>query len=217
MTIHKEGAATIAVALVALAAACSGVFYAAGAGAVSYAAVAVAAVLFGFIARFFRMPSRPQLRDEQAVFAPCDGKIVAVEEAFEAEYLKEKCRQVSIFMSANNVHVNLYPVSGVVAYAKYHPGKYLVAWHPKSSTANEHTTVAIDTGAHKILCRQIAGAVARRIVCYAKEGQQVEQNAQMGFIKFGSRVDVFLPLSLKVEVALGQKVRGSETVIARKR
>ncbi|MDR1342400.1 MAG: phosphatidylserine decarboxylase family protein [Prevotellaceae bacterium] len=214
MTIHREGAATITVTLVALAAICAVIFYAAGAGVVAYAALAAAAVFFGFIVRFFRVPSRPRLRNEQAIFAPCDGKVVVIEEVFEAEYLKEKCLQLSIFMSPNNVHVNLYPASGTVEHVQYHAGKYLVAWHPKSSTENERTTVAISTGKHRILCRQIAGAVARRIVCYAKEGQQVEQNTQMGFIKFGSRVDVFVPLSAKVEVALGQKVRGAETILA---
>ncbi|MDR3366099.1 MAG: phosphatidylserine decarboxylase family protein [Prevotellaceae bacterium] len=215
MTIHKEGATTITLALGALGALCAAVFYVAGAGAVAYATLAAAVVLFGFIVRFFRLPSRPKLRDEQAAFSPCDGKVVAIEEVFEPEYLKERCRQLSIFMSPNNVHVNLYPVSGTVEYAAYHPGKYLVAWHPKSSTKNERTTVVINTGRHKILCRQIAGAVARRIVCYARQGEQVEQNAQLGFIKFGSRVDVFLPLSAKVEVQLEQKVYGSQTVLAR--
>ena len=141
--------------------------------------------------------------------------MVAIGEVFEPEYLNASCRQVSIFMSPNNVHVNLYPVSGVVEYAMYHPGKYLVAWHPKSSTKNERTTVVINTGRHKILCRQIAGAVARRIVCYARQGAEVEQNAQMGFIKFGSRVDVFVPLSAEVKVVLGQKVFGSQTILAK--
>ncbi|MDR0711644.1 MAG: phosphatidylserine decarboxylase family protein [Prevotellaceae bacterium] len=215
MTIHKEGAATIAVTLVALAALCTAIFYVAGTGIVLYVILAVAVVFFGFIVRFFRIPSRPKLRDDWAAFSPCDGKVVAIEDVFEPEYLKENCRQLSIFMSPNNVHVNLYPVSGVVEYAKYHPGKYLVAWHPKSSTKNERTTVVLNTGKQKILCRQIAGAVARRIVCYAKEGLQAEQNAQMGFIKFGSRVDVFLPLTAKVKVVLGQKVYGSQTVLAR--
>ncbi|MDR2814139.1 MAG: phosphatidylserine decarboxylase family protein [Prevotellaceae bacterium] len=215
MTIHKEGRATITIALTTLTALCLAVFCAVGATIVSYAALAAACVFFGFIVRFFRMPSRPKRRDEQAVFSPCDGKVVAIEEVFEPEYLQGSCRQLSIFMSPNNVHVNLYPVSGVVEYAKYHPGKYLVAWHPKSSTKNERTTVVVNTGKHKILCRQIAGAVARRIVCYARQGEKVEQNAQMGFIKFGSRVDVFLPLSAKVKVALGQKVCGSQTILAR--
>jgi phosphatidylserine decarboxylase len=215
MTIHKEGIATITIAFLALSALCVATLYAFGAGAVSYATLAVCGVFFGFIVRFFRIPSRPKLRDGRAAFSPCDGKVVAIEEVFEPEYLKDKRRQVSIFMSPNNVHVNLYPVSGVVEYAMYHPGKYLVAWHPKSSTKNERTTVVVNTGRHKILCRQIAGAVARRIVCYAKQGAEVEQNAQLGFIKFGSRVDVFLPLSANVTVALGQKVCGAQTILAR--
>ncbi|MDR1417505.1 MAG: phosphatidylserine decarboxylase family protein [Prevotellaceae bacterium] len=215
MTIHKEGVATITGTFVVLVAICAAIFYAAGGGVISYAALAVAAVFFGFIVYFFRMPSRPRLHNEQSVFSPCDGKVVVIEEVFEAEYLKENCLQLSIFMSPSNVHVNFYPASGTVEYVRYHAGKYLVAWHPKSSTENERTTVVIGTGKRRILCRQIAGAVARRIVCYAREGQQVEQSSQMGFIKFGSRVDVFLPLSAKVEVVLGQKVRGAETVLAR--
>jgi phosphatidylserine decarboxylase len=215
MTIHKEGTATITVAFLALSALCAVTFYSFGAGAVLCATLAACGVLFGFIVRFFRIPSRPKLRDAQAIFAPCDGKVVAISEVFEPEYLKDNCRQVSIFMSPNNVHVNLYPVSGVVEYAAYHPGKYLVAWHPKSSTKNERTTVVVNAGKHKVLCRQIAGAVARRIVCYAVQGAEVEQNAQMGFIKFGSRVDVFLPLSAEVSVVLGQKVCGSQTILAK--
>jgi phosphatidylserine decarboxylase len=215
MTIHKEGTATITITFAVLAALCAVTFYAFGQGAASYAMLAACAVILGFVVRFFRVPYRPRLRDEEAVFSPCDGKVVAIAEVFEPEYLRASCRQVSIFMSPNNVHVNLYPVSGVVEYAKYHPGKYLVAWHPKSSTKNERTTVVVHTGRHKILCRQIAGAVARRIVCYARQGAAVEQNAQMGFIKFGSRVDVFLPLSAEVKVALGQRVWGAQTVLAK--
>ncbi|MDR3328895.1 MAG: phosphatidylserine decarboxylase family protein [Prevotellaceae bacterium] len=215
MTIHKEGTATIIVTLVALAALCTAVFYATGAATAGYLTLAASAVFFGFIVRFFRMPRRPLLHDEQAVFAPCDGKMVVIEEVYEPECLKAKALQLSIFMSPNNVHANFYPVSGEVEYVKYHPGKYLVAWHPKASTKNERTTVVLNTGRAQVLCRQIAGAVARRIVCYARQGQAAQQNAQLGFIKFGSRVDVFLPLSAKVEVQLGQPVRGTQTVLAR--
>ncbi|MDR2937876.1 MAG: phosphatidylserine decarboxylase family protein [Prevotellaceae bacterium] len=215
MKIHREGAATIVVVFLLLAAICSPVFYFLGGGIISYLLAAAAFIFWCWIIRFFRVPARQKQRDENAIYAPCDGKVVVVEEVFEPEFLQEKCRQISIFMSPNNVHVNLYPVSGVVEYQKYHPGKFLVAWHPKSSTDNERTTVVVNTGRAKILFRQIAGAVARRIVCYAKAGDKAEQNSEMGFIKFGSRVDVFVPLSAKIEVALEQKTQGGQTVLAR--
>ncbi|MDR0414455.1 MAG: phosphatidylserine decarboxylase family protein [Prevotellaceae bacterium] len=215
MTIHKEGKVTIVVTFILLAAVCAAVCYAAGAGIIFFATLVAAALLFGLIVRFFRVPPRPNMRDEQAVFAPCDGKVVMIENVFEPEYVKKRCMQVSIFMSPNDVHVNLYPTSGTVEYVKYHPGKHLVAWHPKSSKKNERSTVVINTGKCLVLCRQIAGLVARRIVCYAREGQQVEQNTEMGFIKFGSRVDVFLPLKTKIDVTLGQRVCGAQTILAR--
>lgn len=214
MKIHREGTATIVVVFLLLAAICSPVFYFLGCGVVACTLAAAAFIFWCWIIRFFRIPARPKQSDTNAIYAPCDGKVVVIEEVFEPEFLQEKCRQISIFMSPNNVHVNLYPVSGTVEYQKYHPGKFLVAWHPKSSTDNERTTVVVNTGSNKILFRQIAGAVARRIVCYAKVGDRVEQNAEMGFIKFGSRVDVFIPLSAKVAVALEQKTQGGQTVIA---
>jgi phosphatidylserine decarboxylase len=148
------------------------------------------------------------------VLCPADGKVVVIEKVYEPEHLKTDCIQVSIFMSPLNVHVNRYPISGVVSYVKYHAGLYLVAWHPKSSTHNERTSVAIKNDQAEILMRQIAGKVARRIVWYAREGEQVLQGEDMGFIKFGSRVDVFLPLTAKVLVQLDQVVRGNETVLA---
>ncbi|MDR1056907.1 MAG: phosphatidylserine decarboxylase family protein [Prevotellaceae bacterium] len=170
--------------------------------------------LFGFIVRFFRYPKRPLKKNPGAVLAPADGKVVIIEEVEESEYFKDKRLQVSIFMSPNNVHINWMPVSGTIEYFKYHKGKYLVAWHPKSSVKNERSSIVVNTGKTKILLRQIAGYVARRIVWYVKEGDKKEQNEQFGFIKFGSRIDLFLPADTEVEVELGQKVVGTETVIA---
>jgi phosphatidylserine decarboxylase len=172
--------------------------------------------LFAIILQFFRNPRREiEELDPQLVYAPADGSVVVIEEVMENEYFKDKRLLVSIFMSPFNVHVNRNPVSGTVRYFKYHSGKYLVAWHPKSSELNERTTVVYDTGRVQILMRQIAGALAKRIKWYVREGQTVEQGDEMGFIKFGSRVDLFLPLDAKVEVELGKKVYGNETIIAR--
>jgi len=165
--------------------------------------------------QFFRHPARKIISNEKHVLAPADGKVVVIEETDESEVLKDRRIQISIFMSPVNVHVNRYPVSGKVTYCVYHPGQYLVAWHPKSSTENERTTVVIETaGRVFVLVRQIAGAVARRIVCYPKKDWLVKQGDEMGFIKFGSRVDVFLPLDAKIKVELNQKVVGGETVLA---
>ncbi|MFN0213037.1 MAG: phosphatidylserine decarboxylase family protein [Saprospiraceae bacterium] len=167
------------------------------------------------VLQFFRNPIREiQIADNQLVYAPADGKVCVIEEVFEAEYFHEKRLQISIFMSPLNVHVNRNPVSGVVNYFRYHPGKYLVAWHPKSSTENERTTVVYDFGKGEILMRQIAGAVAKRIKWYVGEGEKVEQGQEMGFIKFGSRVDLYLPLDAKVEVVMDQQVKGNKTVVA---
>ncbi len=180
------------------------------------AAMAVVLIgLFLFVCRFFRVPQRTPVVDPGAVIAPADGTIVIIQETDEPEYLKTQCRQVSIFMSIYNVHINWFPVKGTVEFYRYHPGKYLVAWHPKSSTKNERTTVVVNTNGTKILFRQIAGFLARRIVCYAAEGKQVEQGMQTGFIKFGSRVDLFLPLDAEICVKEGDKVTGSQTAIAR--
>ena len=173
-------------------------------------------VAFLLVLQFFRNPTREILiADDNIVYAPADGKIVTIEETLENEYFQDKRLQISIFMSPTNVHVNRNPISGTVNYFKYHPGKYLVAWHPKSSTENERTTVVIDNGEEEILLRQIAGAVAKRIVNYVNIGDEVAQGDDMGFIKFGSRVDLYLPLDAKIEVAIGQKVKGNKTVIAR--
>ena len=169
------------------------------------------------ILQFFRNPDRPPLALEDSVVSPVDGKVVIVKEVEEPEYFKGRRLKVSIFMSPVNVHVTRYPVSGEVVFSKYHPGKYLVAWHPKSSTLNERTTVVVDNPTYgEVLYRQIAGAVARRIVNYAEEGQTVTQGTDAGFIKFGSRVDVFLPLETSVLVKEGQVIKGGVTLITSK-
>lgn len=175
----------------------------------------VSLVLFVLVVQFFRLPSRVLTTDESQVIAPADGTVVVIEETDEGEYFKARRRQISIFMSPLNVHVNLNPVSGIVRYFKYYPGKYLVAWHPKSSTENERTTVVIESASGvQVLMRQIAGAVARRIIWYVKEGQSVEQGQEMGFIKFGSRVDIYLPLDADVKVNIGDRTKGGVTVLA---
>jgi phosphatidylserine decarboxylase len=172
-------------------------------------------VLLVLILQFFRNPKRHTLQNDRLVIAPVDGKVVVIEEVEETEYFKEKRLQVSIFMSPINVHVTRYPISGSVLFSKYHPGKYLVAWHPKASTENERTTVVVENKTYgKVLYRQIAGALARRIVNYAKEGSIVEQGSDAGFIKFGSRVDLFLPLDTNLKVKLNQKVKGGECIVA---
>lgn len=180
-----------------------------------WSGIVVFGLLYIFLLRFFRFPSRPQLSDDGVLYAPADGTIVVIEKTVESEFFKDERIQVSIFMSVWNVHINWFPIKGVVEYFRHHHGKFLVAWHPKSSTENERTTVVLSNDKTKILLRQIAGFLARRIVCYANEGMNVQQNQQMGFIKFGSRVDIFLPVGTKVEVALNQKTVGGQTVIAR--
>ena len=169
-----------------------------------------------FIVAFFREPRRVRIHDADLVFSPCDGRVVVTEVVSEDEYLKEEMLQISIFMSITNVHMNWVPVGGEVEYFKYHPGRFLVAWHPKSSTENERTTTVVRMASgRKVLFRQIAGLIARRIVSYARVGEVAGQNTQCGFIKFGSRVDVYLPLGTEVLVKLGDKVTGSQTPIAR--
>lgn len=167
------------------------------------------------IIRFFRIPERELAHNPNQIISSADGTVVVVERIIEPEFLKTECIQISTFMSPNNVHVNRYPISGKVIYTNYHNGKYLIAKHPKSSTLNERTTICIETDkGTKIIVRQIAGALARRIVCYAKEGQEVHQGAELGFIKFGSRVDVFIPLDANVHVELEDKVKGGLSVLA---
>ncbi|NCC46753.1 MAG: phosphatidylserine decarboxylase family protein [Bacteroidia bacterium] len=180
-----------------------------------YLAIGGGLILFILIVRFFREPKREPVLDESAVIAPADGTIVIVKKVYEPEYLKAECTQVSIFMSVFNVHANWFPVNGKVLYYKYHPGRYLVAMHPKSSEKNERTTVVTERNGIPILTRQIAGYIARRIVCYAKEGSNVKMGDQMGFIKFGSRVDLFLPLESRIQVTKGQKVKALRTIIAK--
>lgn len=168
------------------------------------------------ILQFFRNPSRRFVQEQNAIIAPADGRVVVIEEVEEPEYFKDRRIQVSIFMSPTNVHINWFPISGEVLYSKYHPGKYLVAWHPKSSTDNERTSVVIGHPEFgPIMVRQIAGAMARRIVNYAEVGQQREQCEELGFIKFGSRVDLLLPLTAQVEVELNHRTRGGQTIIGR--
>lgn len=176
-----------------------------------------ALVFMVLILQFFRNPKRPVDAADHTIIAPVDGKVVVIEEVYEPEYFKEKRLQVSIFMSPINVHVTRYALNGVVKFSKYHPGKYLVAWHPKASEENERTTVVIENRVFgEVLYRQIAGALARRIVNYAKEGMHVVQGTDAGFIKFGSRVDIFLPLGTEIEVKLNQKAIGGKTILARK-
>lgn len=174
------------------------------------------AIFYFVVVRFFRLPERPVVTHPDTILCPADGTIVAIEEVEETEYFHDMRRQVSIFMSPNNVHVNLYPISGKIVYTNYWPGSFLVAWHPKSSTENERHTVVIENSHHgSVLVRQIAGAVARRIVCYARTNERISQGYELGFIKFGSRVDLFLPLSATIQVKLDDKVKGGITQIGR--
>ena len=214
MKIHKEGRLIItAVGIVLI---LLNLFFSYLAPKAFPLATLASVLLYAWVIHFFRHPHREiHMADNNLVYAPADGKVVVIEETDETEYFKDRRLQVSIFMSPMNVHVNRNPVSGTVNYLKYHPGRYLVAWHPKSSTENERTTVVIDNGEAEILLRQIAGAMAKRIKTYLQVGQQVEQGGEMGFIKFGSRVDVFLPLDAQLEVRIGDKVKGNKTVIAR--
>jgi phosphatidylserine decarboxylase len=176
----------------------------------------VSVVFYLLILQFFRNPFITLPNEDKLVFAPADGKVVVIEETTETEYLNDRRKQVSIFMSPVNVHINRSPIAGIVEFFKYHPGKYLVAWHPKSSTENERTTMVIShKSGIKILVRQVAGAVARRIKWYVKEGTQLAQGGEFGFIKFGSRVDVYLPLDAEILVSIGEKTKAGRTPIAR--
>lgn len=216
MTIHREGRTVLLVLLIVFLAMNWAVFYIfPQSPAIQYSTIFVTVIFYLLILQFFRNPVFDISQDSKHVLAPADGKVVVIEETVESEYLKDKRKQVSIFMSPVNVHVNRMPVSGRVSFFKYHPGKYLVAWHPKSSTENERTTVAVKTkNGVEILFRQIAGALARRIKCYVQEGQVLEQGQEFGFIKFGSRVDIFLPLDTKIVVKIGDITKGGRTIIA---
>ena len=177
-------------------------------------AFGVGVLIVFFIMRFFRTPERILSSEKNCIVSPADGEVVVVEQVFEDEYLKCEALQISVFMSVWNVHVNWFPVSGNVEYFKHHNGNFHVAWHPKSSTDNERTTIVVNDGKNKILFRQVAGLVARRIVSYVEVGNSVKKGEQCGFIKFGSRMDIFVPLESNVNVKLGDKVKGCESVIA---
>ena len=216
MTIHKEGYTTIAVSLLFIFIINAIIDYRfADIAWLRWSVYIFSIALFLIVLQFFRNPGRSFTSGHDLVICPADGKVVVIEETEEGEYFKDRRLQVSIFMSPVNVHINRNPISGIVKFFKYHPGKYLAAWNPKSSTENERTTVVVE---HKngtpVLFRQIAGALARRIVWYVKEGDVVEQSKEFGFIKFGSRVDIFLPLGTKVNLELNQVVKGGITVLA---
>ena len=216
MTIHKEGYKSIGVAalIFGLINITSFIFISDNYPAIASIVFIASTILFLFIVSFFRIPYRSLTKGENEVICPADGKVVVIEEITEEEYFKDKRLQVSIFMSPANVHVNRNPVSGEVIYNKYHKGKYLVAWHPKSSTENERHSVVIKNDKAEVLVKQIAGALAKRIINYLSVGQEVHQGSEMGFIKFGSRVDVILPVGTKVNVKLNQVVKGGVTVLA---
>ena len=215
MKIHKEGYPTILIALALI-----GLINLLSFNYLSYILIKIPVLLislifFYLILHFFRNPNRDVKINNKHIIAPSDGKLVVVEEVFENEFLKEDCTQLSIFMSPLNVHKQWYPVNGEVIYSKNHDGKYLVAWHPKSSLENERSTIVIQTKENqKILFRQIAGAVAKRICNYSSKGDKVDQNMEAGFIKFGSRIDVFIPKSSKIKVSLNDIIIGGETVLA---
>ena len=216
MTIHREGYTILTVtAFIIVIVNLISYYFFGGNLTVLSTVLTLSALFFVLILQFFRHPSRNQTSNEKYIIAPCDGKVVVIEQTEEKEYFKDKRIQISIFMSPVNVHVNWYPISGKVSYLRYHEGKYLVAWHPKSSTENERTTIVIEKDNKVgVLVRQIAGALAKRIVYYPREGDMIRQGAELGFIKFGSRVDVFLPLGTKINTVIGQKTVGGVTVLA---
>lgn len=216
MTIHKEGYTTIAITILFIMLLNAFVDYKfAEVALLRWFVYILSLALFVIVLQFFRNPKRTFISGDNLVICPADGKVVVIEETEEGEYFKDKRLQVSIFMSPINVHINRNPISGVVKFFKYHPGKYLAAWNPKSSTENERTTTVVEhASGTPILFRQIAGALARRIVWYIKEGDKVAQTEQFGFIKFGSRVDVFLPIGTKINLQLGEVVKGGITVLA---
>jgi len=216
MTVHREGYRTIFIVgfLLTLINVVTCKFLYADYCWIPTSLIAISIAFWLFIVSFFRIPNRKLTIDENVVVSPCDGKVVVMEEVFDEEYFKAKVLQVSIFMSPLNVHVNRNPISGEVLYSQYHKGKYLVAWNPKSSTENERHSVVLKKGDKSILVKQIAGAVAKRIVNYLKVGEKVTQSQELGFIKFGSRVDLLLPLGTKLNVSLNEVVQGGVTIIA---
>ena len=212
---HKEGHLIITVTFIAVAALFLGAHYFVTVRWLKYSLWGIGFVFLILILQFFRNPKRNFSPDHQTVLSPVDGKVVVIEEVYEPEYFKDQRLMISVFMSPINVHVTRYPVGGKILYSKYHPGKYLVAWHPKASLENERTSVVVDSQEFgPILFRQIAGALAKRIVNYAQEGDVAEQTTDSGFIKFGSRVDVYLPLNTPVSVALNQVVKGGLSALA---
>ena len=217
MTIHREGYKSIAIGALAFAFInlCSFYFISAHEFWLSGLIFLVTLAVLLFLVSFFRVPARRLSTGDDLVICPADGKVVVIEEITDEEYFKDKRLQISIFMSPANVHQNRNPIGGEVVYSKYHKGKYLVAWHPKSSTENERHSVVIRNAHGEVLVKQIAGAMARRIVNYLSVGQKVQQSAEMGFIKFGSRVDVLLPVGTAIEVQLNQVVQGGVTVLAK--
>lgn len=216
MRIHKEGRVTLLIVAVFIVVLNYAIIKYTGNEYLIYLSVLMSTALYLFTMWFFRVVNRPAIDDSNAIIAPCDGKVVVIEPATDNEYLNEETIQVSIFMSPFNVHMNWYPVSGKILYATVHKGSHTVAWAPKASSHNERSTVVIETENNKkILVRQIAGAMARRVVCYASKGKYAKQNGNLGFIKFGSRVDLFLPKDSVIKVELNQNVIGSQTVIAR--
>jgi phosphatidylserine decarboxylase len=216
MKIHKEGYPTLTIVVLILGFLNLILFYFVFDLSIwRILSVSISLLLLLFFVQFFRFPKRVSNFNPYQVVCPADGKVVVIEETVEEEYFKDTRVQVSIFMSPFNVHANWYPLPGKVKYVKYHPGKFLVAWHPKSSTENERSTIVVEsTSGHEILIRQIAGAVARRIVTYSKPDEFVETNQELGYIKLGSRVDIFLPLGTKIEVKLKDKVSGNQTLLA---
>lgn len=214
MKIHKAGYGLLIKLFILLAIVNSLVFASIGNLTVCRIVIGISTVVYLLVVNFFRFPNRQIRVDDDAILCPADGKIVVVEETYEPEYLKRQCIQVSVFMSILNVHINWYAANGIVEYFRYHKGRYMAAYLPKSSTENERTTVAIKTrGGQEIVMRQIAGAMAKRIVSYATVGGEARQNRHLGFIKFGSRVDLYLPLGTRINVKVGQKVTGSQTII----
>ena len=215
MKIHKEGRKILFFTLLGLLVVNLVLYYFNSNLTFNWIFTGASVIVFLLILQFFRSPYRNLLLHEDLVIAPADGKVVVIEDVEEPEYFQGMRKQISIFMSPINVHITRNPVSGVVKYFKYHPGNYLVAWHPKSSTKNERTTTVVESLAGpEVLFRQIAGAMARRIVWYVTEGDEVNQGEEFGFIKFGSRVDIFVPVDTEVKVQLGQKTKGGQTVIA---
>jgi len=215
MTIHREGTKTILYTALFLVGLNFGVFKLMGCDYcwISTSILILSVALWLFIISFFRIPNRKLTIDDHLIVAPADGKVVVIEEVVDPEYFKDKRLQVSIFMSPANVHVNRNPIAGEVIYSQYHKGKYLVAWNPKSSTENERHSVVLRNGDKAILVKQIAGALAKRIVNYLKVGQNAKQTEEMGFIKFGSRVDLLLPIGTKLNVSLNETVKGGVTII----